>query len=61
MNVSFSSLLLLAVAGLLFAGCETDVPPDPAEQRGGPLGRGEIVQPDKSEDPLIRENTRVGY
>lgn len=52
---------LLTCAGLSFSGCETDVPPDPAQRQHGPSGRGSIVQPDKSEDPLIRENTRVGY
>ena len=57
----FLASLLFATAGLLFSGCESDVPPDPQAKRGGPTGRGEIVQPDKSGDPLIRENTRVGY
>ena len=61
MKVFLGSLLLL-VAGLTFSGCETDVPPDPnAKKLGGPTGRGELVQPDKSDDPVIRENTRVGY
>ena len=53
--------ILLASAGLSFSGCESDVPPDPTAKRGGPTGTGSLVQPDKSEDPLIRENTRVGY
>ena len=53
--------ILLTLSGLLFSGCESDVPPDPAAKHGGPTGRGSIVQPDKSEDPLIRESTRVGY
>jgi hypothetical protein len=53
--------LLLTLSGLLFSGCESDVPPDPAVKRGGASGRGSLVQPDKSEDPVIRENTRVGY
>jgi hypothetical protein len=57
----FVATLLLVVAGFAFSGCETDVPPDPNAKRGGPTGRGEIVQPDKSDDPIIRENTRVGY
>lgn len=55
------TLLLAVVASLTFTGCESDVPPDPNVKPGGPLGRGEIVQPDKTDDPLIRENTRVGY
>lgn len=55
------TLILVVLAALTFSGCETDVPPDPAARRNGPLGDGEIIQPDKSGDPLIRENTRVGY
>jgi hypothetical protein len=53
--------LLLTCASLPFSGCESDVPPDPARRQHGPVGQGSIVQPDKSEDPVIRENTRVGY
>ena len=60
MKAIFASILL-TLAGLLFSGCESDVPPDPAAKRGGPTGRGSLVQPDKSEDPVIREETRVGY
>ena len=60
MKAIFASFLL-TLAGLLCSGCESDVAPDPAAQRGGLTGRGSIVQPDKSEDPVIRENTRVGY
>lgn len=60
MKVILASVLL-ALASFCFSGCESDVPPDPAAKRGGPTGRGSLVQPDKSEDPLIRENTRVGY
>lgn len=60
MKAIFASLVL-TLAGLLFSGCESDVPPDPAAKHGGFTDGGSIVQPDKSEDPLIRENTRVGY
>ena len=60
MKAIFASILL-TLAGLLFSGCESDVPPDPAVKHNGPIGSGSLVQPDKSEDPLIRENTRVGY
>ena len=52
---------LLTLAGLSFSGCESDVPPDPAVKHNGPIGSGALVQPDKSEDPVIREETRVGY
>jgi hypothetical protein len=52
--------ILLAGAGFTFSACESDVPPDPTPKHTGPIGGGSLVQPDKSEDPLIRENTRVG-
>ena len=60
MKVILASIVL-ASAGLVFTGCETDVPPDPASRGGSPIGRGALVQPDRSEDPLIQEQTRVGY
>ena len=60
MKVIFASILL-ALAGLSLSGCESDVPPDPAAKQHGLTGHGSLVQPDKSEDPVIRENTRVGY
>ena len=58
--------LFLATAGILLTGCESDVPPNAADNNGaeklkrGATGQGTIVQPDRSEDPLIREQTRVG-
>ena len=61
------ALFVLAVAGLTFSGCETDVPrdttkPNPGEKfQRGVTGHGSLSQPDRSEDPLIRENTRVGF
>ena len=51
---------LLTLAGLSFSGCESDVPPDTTPKKG-PIGAGSIVQPDNSGDPVIREETRVGY
>ena len=61
MKAIFASILL-TLASLLFSGCESDVPPDPAARHRGPgVGGGSLVQPDKSGDPLIREETRVGY
>jgi len=56
--------IFLASLCLGFAGCESDVPP--AREVGrrferGVMGEGTLVQPDRSGDPLIRENTRVGY
>ena len=58
--------ILLAAAGLILTGCESDVPPSasdntaPAKLKRGVRGEGSLVQPDRSEDPLIREQTRVG-
>ncbi len=59
MKISFA-MILVAAAAFASAGCETDVAPAPPKPQ---LGRvpGQIVQPDRSEDPVIRENTRVGY
>ena len=58
--------ILLASTSLIFSGCENDVPPDastttgPDKLRRGITGQGQVVQPDRSEDPLIREQSRVG-
>ena len=59
--------LFLATAGVFLAGCESDVPPSASDSNGaeklkrGVTGQGTLVQPDRSEDPLIREQSRVGY
>ena len=59
--------LFVAAAGVLVSGCESDVPPGAADTTGadklkrGVTGQGTLVQPDRSEDPLIREQSRVGY
>ena len=50
---------------LAFVGCESDVPPGASNVgrrfERGVVGQGTLTQPDRSEDPLIKENTRVGY
>jgi hypothetical protein len=50
---------------LVFAGCESDLPPEPSAVPGkiqrGVTGQGTLYQPDRSGDPIIREDTRVGY
>lgn len=51
-------------ACLLLPGCESDVPP--AQTTGNKLerglrGEGSLVQPDRSNDPIIREQSRIGY
>lgn len=59
--------LFLAAAGVFLTGCESDVPPSASDTTGadklkrGVTGQGSLTQPDRSEDPLIRETTRVGY
>ena len=58
--------LALAGAGFALTGCETDLPPDttkpnPGEKlQRGVTGHGTLSEPDRSSDPVIRENTRVG-
>ncbi len=58
-------LFSIAAAGLIvgLTACESDVPP--AQDAGNKLergltGQGTLVQPDRSNDPIIREQTRVG-
>ena len=60
-------LLLLSAfaATFVLAGCETDMPPErsavPAKLQRGVTGQGTLYQPDRSGDPIIREESRVGY
>ena len=57
--------IFLTVACLALGGCETDMPP--TQNTGvnkferGISGQGALTQPDKSDDPIIKENTRAGY
>jgi len=61
------ALIFLTGACLALAGCETDMPPNPTPNNGfnklerGISGQGSLTQPDKSDDPIIKENTRAGY
>ena len=60
---AFLILLLCAAAGFAFSGCETDMPPNPHAEnpvQRGLRGEGNLTQPDRSDDPLIREQTRTG-
>lgn len=58
---------LFVASCLALSGCESDLPPDatshsgPEKIRRGLTGQGALIQPDRSEDPLIREQSRVGY
>ena len=54
---------LLVGAFLALTGCETDVPPSKEaanKLQRGITGQGEVYQPDRSNDPIIRETSRVG-
>jgi hypothetical protein len=63
---AFLVLLTAAAVIVILVGCESDVAPDPANEAGeklqrGVTGQGTLYQPDRSGDPLIREQSRVGY
>ena len=57
---------IFLAAGVFLTGCESDVPPSASDTTGaeklkrGVSGQGALVQPDRSDDPLIREQSRVG-
>ncbi|MEP6667999.1 MAG: hypothetical protein ABJF10_02535 [Chthoniobacter sp.] len=59
------ALIFLTGACLALAGCESELPP--TQNNGvnklerGISGQGALTQPDKSDDPIIKENTRAGY
>ncbi len=65
-NPHMKAILASIVAGSALCGligCESDVPP--AQEAGNKLergltGQGTIYQPDRSNDPIIREQSRVG-
>jgi predicted small lipoprotein YifL len=66
-------LISLCAIAMLFAlqGCESELPPDnsnaslnaakvPERFERGLEGQGTLYQPDRSSDPVIREESRVG-
>jgi hypothetical protein len=58
--------IFLTGACLALAGCESDMPPNQQNNgvnkfERGISGQGALTQPDKSDDPIIKENTRAGY
>jgi hypothetical protein len=60
---AFLLLLGVAAAGLLLAACESDVADGtevPQKFQRGIRGNGTLYQPDRSADPMIREESRVG-
>ena len=57
---AFLATILLSGAAFALAGCESDVAPAPRESQAGRVP-GQLLQPDRSDDPVIQENTRVGY
>ena len=64
MKVCFAALGAL-FAVLFLVSFENDLPPEPSTGPGkiqrGMTGQGTLYQPDRSSDPVIREDTRVGY
>ena len=58
--------IFLTGACLALVGCESDMPPAANSSNGvnklerGISGQGTLTQPDKSDDPIIKENTRAG-
>ncbi len=54
---------LLASTLLALAGCENEIPPskEPTNKfQRGISGQGSVYQPDVTNDPIIREQSRVG-
>jgi hypothetical protein len=55
----------LVAAAVWLPGCESDLPPQPsqvpAKLERGITGQGTLYQPDRTSDPVIREQSRVGY
>lgn len=64
MKVCFRAFGFL-FAALLLASCESDMPPEanpvPGKLQRGMSGQGTLYQPDRTADPIIREESRVGY
>ena len=62
---AFALPLSALAAVFLLTGCETDLPPQPSAVPGqlqrGISGQGTLYQPDRTSDPIIREESRVGY
>jgi hypothetical protein len=56
--------IFLTGACLALAGCESELPPTQSNSvnrlERGISGQGTLTQPDKSDDPIIKENTRAG-
>ena len=53
------STIFLAIVCCTFAGCESDMPPNPSSEaplRRGLKGEGKIVPLDQSNDPMINES-----
>jgi len=56
-------LPILCAASLLLGACESDMPPRSTAEnplQRGLRGEGQLTQPDRSDDPIIRETTRTG-
>lgn len=63
MKAVFATFLVVLVC-LAFGACESELPPNTStidRFERGVVGQGTLTQPDRSEDPVIKENTRVGF
>jgi hypothetical protein len=56
--------LSMLAATFVLAGCESDLPPTPSQVPNklerGVTGQGTLYEPDRTSDPMIREESRVG-
>ena len=60
---AFLASIFLAGCCLALVGCESDMPPSPDgvnKFERGISGKGTLSEPDKSDDPVINEQTRTG-
>jgi hypothetical protein len=63
MKTILSSALLIA-CGLVFSGCETDLPPSPKAEPSlsrGLKGQGTIVPVDQKSDPMINKTNSSAH
>ena len=61
----FPALLCIALLACGLTSCESDLPPEPSDAANklerGITGQGTLYQPDRADDPYVRETERVGY
>ena len=61
----FPALLFAVLIHCALTGCESDMPPEPSavsnKLERGITGQGTLYQPDRGNDPYVRDTDRVGY